>query len=335
MMELLFKTLRVSANSEKQPGSAQGFTLIELLIVVLIAGGIISGLMFLVVELLTADQREASRNQTQQEMQLALDYISAELREAVYVYDADCMSTSAVSTVTDPAYCPGLLNHLPTAFNSAEVTPILAFWKQEPLQSDIREACGDGTVLHGTPCIGGHAYALVIYSTDTRDPNNIWDGLSRITRYELNKYTVGSGSYSETTGYVDPSSYGNEFKSWPYFQGTGDSTLVNKQAGLPTGSSDVLVDFVDNVARNVSCPNETDPAVDPDEGYKYSAPKGKLTGFYGCVSANDDTANNRDVILYLRGNAYGRPTINTQNAFLPMIETQVLNRPVLDKTTTE
>lgn len=338
MMELLFKTLRVSANSEKQPGSAQGFTLIELLIVVLIAGGIISGLMFLVVELLTADQREASRNQTQQEMQLALDYISAELREAVYVYDADCMSTSAVSTVTDPAYCPGLLNHLPTAFNSADVTPILAFWKQEPLQSDIREACGDGTEIDDTPCIGGHAYALVVYSTDTRDPNAIWDGLSRITRYELNKYTVGSSSYSETPGYVDPSSYTRQnlvsFRHWPYYQGTGDSTLVNKQAALPTGSSDVLVDFVDDEARNVSCPNETDPSVDENAGYKYSAPKGKLTGFYGCVSADDDTANNRDVILYLRGNAYGRPTIGTDEAFLPMLETHVLSRPVLNKNTT-
>ncbi|MGK7888916.1 MAG: PilW family protein [Leptolyngbyaceae cyanobacterium] len=325
MMELLLKTLGFSAKSDSQSESEKGFTLIELLIVVLIAGGIISGLMFMVVELLTADQREASRNQTQQEMQLAMDYISAELREAVYVYDENCLSDSAVGTVTDITYCPGLLNHLPESFNTDDVTPILAFWKQEPLQRDIREACGDGDDIAGTPCIAGHAYALVVYATNTGD-TNIWEGKSRITRYELNKYTVETNSYSETPGYVDPSSYGNEFRSWPYFQGTGDTELVNKQGDLPTGNSDVLVDFVDNLARgSVSCPT----------GYNYSAPEASLTGFYGCVSANDATDNNRDVILSLRGNAAGRPAIGGDSAFLPMIETHVLNRPVLNKTTAE
>ncbi|NER00416.1 MAG: prepilin-type N-terminal cleavage/methylation domain-containing protein, partial [Cyanothece sp. SIO2G6] len=174
MMKLLLKTLSSPAQSGNQSASDKGFTLIELLIVVLIAGGIISGLMFLVVELLTADQREASRNQTQQEMQLAMDYISAELREAVYVYDETCLSGTASGNVTDVTYCPGLLNHLPEFLSTGGSTPILAFWKQEPLQTAIRDACGNGSEIAGTPCIAGHAYALVVYSTDTGD-SDIWD----------------------------------------------------------------------------------------------------------------------------------------------------------------
>ncbi|NEQ99965.1 MAG: hypothetical protein F6K30_25240, partial [Cyanothece sp. SIO2G6] len=213
---------------------------------------------------------------------------------------------------------------LPESLSTGGSTPILAFWKQEPLQTAIRDACGNGSEIAGTPCIAGHAYALVVYSTDTGD-SDIWDGRSRITRYELNKYTVGAGAYAETGGFVDPSSYGNEFRSWPYYQGTGDSQLANKQADRPGGTSDVLVDFVDDQARSPSCPN----------GYGYSVPELQLTGFYGCVSDDDATDSNRDVILYLRGNAYGRPAIGSENAFLPIIETHVLSRPVLNKTTAE
>ncbi|NET54094.1 MAG: hypothetical protein F6K09_37400, partial [Merismopedia sp. SIO2A8] len=117
----------------------------------------------------------------------------------------------------------------------------------------------------------------------------------------------------------------NTFRSWPYYQGTGDATKVNKQQEDPTGGADVLVDFVDNQARDtVSCPT----------GYNLSADNNDdvITGFYACVSADDSTNNNRDVILSLRGNAQGRPAISGES-YLPMLETHVLSRPVLDKST--
>ena len=56
-----------------------------------------------------------------------------------------------------------------------------------------------------------------------------------------------------------------------------------------------------------------------------------MTGFYGCVSGEDRTDRNRDIILSLRGNAYGRPAISGDQSYLPMIETHVLSRPVLGK----
>ena len=65
----------------------RGFTLIEVLVSMVVAGFVISGLMFLVVDLLRTDQRELTLEQTQQDMKRALDYISDDLREAVFVYD--------------------------------------------------------------------------------------------------------------------------------------------------------------------------------------------------------------------------------------------------------
>ena len=259
MMELLLKTLRTYSNTQTTKQTNKGFTLIELLIVVLIAGGIISGLMFMVVELLTADQKEASKNQTQQEMQMAMDYISAELREAVYIYDQTCLSSTANGSAGDEDYCPGLYNHIPADLTDADTTPILAFWKQEQLPSVVRDACGSGSAIADTPCIAGHAYSLVVYSTDTSE-NDKWDGKSRITRYSLDKYAVSGTTYSETPGYVDPGAYSNVFKSWPYYQGIGDSTQVDKQTGtLAEGTEDVLVDFVDNTALDAAtaCPTRT------------------------------------------------------------------------------
>ncbi|MEM9213482.1 MAG: prepilin-type N-terminal cleavage/methylation domain-containing protein [Cyanobacteria bacterium P01_F01_bin.150] len=322
-MELLLKKLCTQPHKTITKQSSKGFTLIELLVVVLIAGGIISGLMFMVVELLTADQKEASKNQTQQEMQMAMDYISAELREAVYVYDANCLGSTANGSAGDADYCPGLYNHLPTGLTDGDTTPILAFWKQEQLPTTVREACGGtGTLVDDTPCIAGHAYSLVVYSTDTAN-NTTWDGKSRITRYALDKYKVSGATYSETPGYVDPGAYGNEFRSWPYYQGIGDITQVNKQTGtLDEGTDDVLVDFVDSEALN--------PAPTCQTGYNLST-NGTITGFYGCVSDGDATDNNRDIILSLRGNAYGRPAISGEKSYLPIIETHVLSRPVLNK----
>lgn len=321
MSELLLKALRYQRKT--QTTTAKGFTLIELLVVVLISGGIISGLMFMVVELLTADQKEASKNQTQQEMQMAMDYISAELREAVYIYDSACLSDNPNGAIGDDDYCPGLTNHLPAGLNDGDTTPILAFWKQEQLPEVVRNACGTGdatTTDPNTPCIAGHAYSLVVYSTDTSE-NNKWDGKSRITRYSLDRYQIAGTNFSLTSGYVDPSAFSNEFRSWPFYQGVGDTVRINQQAAIPDGGADVLVDFVDDaVQANTACPT----------GYGFSTDK-TVTGFYGCVSDDDATTANRDIILSLRGNAVGRPAINGDASFLPALETHVLSRPVLGK----
>ena len=344
-LQAMLRASRLSSFTEKR---SKGFTLIELLVVVIIAGGIISGLLYLVVELLTADRREASRTQTQQEMQMALDYISAELREAVYIYDQNCMSATPNGAIGDADYCPGLYNHIPANITPAnDNLPILAFWKQQILPSSVREACDAGTAPTDTPCVSGHSYALVVYTLDTDDADNTWDGLARIRRYALTRFSTTSAApgYAEVNGYVDPGAFQQQFRSWPFFRDDANPTPVNQQATLPTGNGDVLVDFVDDRVRDgansVVCPGDPDnnPATTvDDQPYLLTSDSAVVTGiansFYACVGNRDQTGENRDVLLFLRGNAQGRPGIgvsNDANAFLPTLETQVLSRPVLEK----
>jgi hypothetical protein len=67
-----------------------------------------------------------------------------------------------------------------------------------------------------------------------------------------------------------------------------------------------------------------------------------VRGFFACISIRPpiqsngagqrevDTGVNQDTILYVRGNADGRPGI-IGDAFLPSLETRVLSRGVLTK----
>lgn len=316
------------SSTEKQE---KGFTLIELLVVVLIAGGIISGLMYLVVELLTADRVEASRTQTQQEMQMALDYIGTELRQAVYVYNEDCMNATGTGAAGDADFCPGLYNHIPANLTDAGESPILAFWKQQQLPSSIRNACDAGNAPAGTPCVTGHSYALVVYTLDTAN-SDIWSGGARIRRYALTQFQADG---SATNGYVDPGNFDRSFRSWPFYSDTDGGTPTNQQGGTaPGGTPQVLVDFVDDRVRDdivTQCPN----------GYTLTSddtvPTTFANSFYGCVRDlpnNVEGGLNRDTRLFLRGNPSGRPGMGSdvsRNSFLPTLETQVLSRPVLEK----
>lgn len=333
----------------------KGFTLLELLVVTLIAGGIVSGLTYIVVELLTADQREASRTETQQDMQAAMDYISNELREAVYVYKGECLQTGGDGTVGG---CPGLIPYLPASVSSQSV-PVIAFWKQEPLPDAVRNQCAasNGVLQVGgqaVPCLTAHSYSLVVYSLSKENTSNNWRGRARITRYALTEFTNAG---QRNSGYVNPGVY-NNFESWPF--GTdpaGGGAIVNLQnivtpGGRPTGTPVVLTDFVDDgsgaqaigLPGTPSCPNlGTSYSASPTNTSLSSLGFANVRSFYACVSINTSTASgvttsstprdeNRDMILFLRGNAYGKAGIVDDRGFLPTLETRVLSRGVLDRT---
>jgi prepilin-type N-terminal cleavage/methylation domain-containing protein len=337
----------------------QGFTLTELLVAMMIAGGIISGLMYLVLELMTADQRESARTTTQQEMQMAMDYIGAELREAIYVYEGACLNSAGEGNLnapdTQPAFCPGLYEHLPASITPTNNSyPIIAFWKQQQLPSTVRQACTNGNALDGTPCASASSYALVVYSLSIDNPGRTWDGRARITRYMLSEFSSGG---SRNQGYVNPAAFQNNFKSWPFYRdvqtegASAGSTPTNRQGGqrpsATGGNPSVLVDFVDDGAGAVAdgintaaiCPNYGSSALEfgdyvpTFDAASFSGTIATAPGFYACVSINNDATRNREVILYVRGNAAGRPGVqrNAVAAFMPTLETRVLSRPVLSK----
>ncbi|NJL37799.1 MAG: type II secretion system protein [Leptolyngbyaceae cyanobacterium SM1_4_3] len=317
---------------------AGGFTLIELLVVVFIAGGILSGLLYLVVELLGVDQREASRTETQREMQLAMDYIATELREAVYVYN-DCYLPQGSRSDPDgdpdnpdDDYCPGLINFLPDDLASAENIPVVAFWKQQPLPTVLKQRCDSATPPADIPCRTASSYALVVYSINT-DPDGPWDGKARITRYALTQFQSDG---DPTPGYAPPEEGVNvRFDRWPVgIAGT------DRRTGTPQDTSAVLVDFLDDdtgaafsaddqTADLARCP--TGYTMTPSEEVLNSIDAPDIRSFYACVDQGQGNTN-RDVILYIRGNAQGRPGIAGEASFLPTLETRVLSRGVLGRT---
>lgn len=343
--------------------STQGFTLLELLVVVAIAGGIVAGLTYIVVQLMTSDQREAARSETQREMQMALDYMSTELREAVYVYPGDYLECSRINT-TQP--CTPFSNWLPAGVRTDSV-PVLAFWKQQPFPAAVKTRCAAAN-QPGISCLAGQSYALVVYSLRRNQANDPrWKGSARITRYVLSQFNSDG---TPNPGYVDPGLNRN-MTTWPFGAGAG-GTFTNLQAGAPTGQADTLVDFVafnfqdattsNQIGQSGFCPDlPTEPGASDVQEYNISPSNNMLTGaftgvrsFYACVAAPTRTASTggtrvvlpddtqyRDIILFLRGSAAGRPGMvsdrgnsilrSTNQEVLPTLQTRVLSRSVLGR----
>lgn len=333
-----------------------GFTLIELLVSMAIATIVVSGLMSLVVQLLSINQQESGQTQTQNDMQLALDYISADLREAVYVYPGECLTATGVGTRTattvSPDYCPGVVNHIKTP--PANSMPILAFWKLDPLPDYYLSStqCGSTTPPDGVPCTSGRTYTLVVYflrkNLATETPR--WYGKARLLRYELPNYK-SDGTAAAIVNYVSPEKPGVGFRKWPWQFSAG--AVTNLQTAIPgsdNAPAQVLVDFVDDTSRagdsTVTCPTD----VTQDIYYRITpdvtaTPFAGVRSFYACVKVNktvepltttttvdvyDGGAINQDILVFLRGNSEGRVQVGTSNN-LPTLNAQVLRRSIINK----
>lgn len=322
---------------------------------VAIAGGIVSGLMLIIVQLMGTDQREASRSETQREMQMAMDYISAELREAVYVYTGSNLQCAAG---TSGGGCVPLTSYLPASLSNNSV-PVIAFWKQQAFPettAGVRGQCYGNNPPRGVSCLTGSSYALIVYSL-SKAPSTIWSGSARITRYALTEFD-SQGNLNK--GYVNPGAF-NNFATWPFGKDertgqTVDLRNVTVLSGRATGTpADIppvaLVDFVDGLRsledgqtrQATACSGDgTSYSISPTDAMLNSTPgfNSTVRGFYACVSIRPqaagsvqqevDTGVNQDVLLYLRGNSKGRTGI-TGDGFLPALETRVLSRGVLTK----
>lgn len=323
-----------------------GFTLIELLVSIIISAIITVGLLALVVELTDANQKDTSRSETQRDMQAALDYIAQDLRTAVFVYDDVCLN-AGVNNVSDSNQfsisCPGLVkgNHIPASMTPAQgTTPVLAFWRPDPLPPGLQSACqanatslDTAAAVQGVPCVSGRSYTLVVYGIKQNQAGDVWQGKTRLVRYQLPQYISSATSATDTTpGYVDPlPSPNSKFQQWPY-QIVSGGGVTNKQTQQPSGSGDVLVDFVDTgTGITPQCASATDltPAT------------ATLRGFYACVEGNHLNGPaalqnvNQGVQLVLVGNVAGRsgfPLAYTgDDSRLFPIQTRVLIRGIIDK----
>ncbi|PSB22649.1 hypothetical protein C7B61_09910 [filamentous cyanobacterium CCP1] len=303
--------------------NTSGFTLLELLVATAIGGSIIAGLMFMVVQLTNTDLRESSRSETQREMQMALDYMSTELREAVYVYSAGTNNTQELWRISQ---------FLPESVVSNNSVPVLAFWKYHRYPESIQQRCRSQNAEQTadiSSCESGASYSLVVYSLSSANPNNIWSNNARITRYALTEF---DNQGNRTPGYVNPGQQQNNFEGW--------TPTVNRLVGSPV----TLVDYVDltpapaNAALPV-CPfgyNPNEAPLTPNADMMPQALR-RVRSFYACVPRRLDNSQNQDVLLFVRGSVQGRPgyTIagfsQTRDA-LPTLETRVLTRGALGRT---
>ncbi|MEO0409667.1 MAG: prepilin-type N-terminal cleavage/methylation domain-containing protein, partial [Cyanobacteria bacterium P01_A01_bin.135] len=153
-----------------------GFTLPELLVVVVLAGGILAGALHLAVHLMTVNQQQMARSRLNSDLQRSLNYMVADLEQAVHVYSGDCLGRG------ERGGCPGLANHLPTTLTPEQGRyPVLAFWRRSPLSAALLQRCRQGRLPVAT-CQAQHSYTLVVYLVSTRDGGGIWQGQGRLQR---------------------------------------------------------------------------------------------------------------------------------------------------------
>lgn len=307
----------------KAKASKSGFTLVELLIATIMASIMITVLLGVVIDILNTNQRETSRTETQQEMQRALDYISADLRASVYIYDGECFEG------TNPN-CEGIFGNNKVQIPNNSV-PILAFWRLKELPDGCNPDSPGRHAACATYATASRTYSFVAYFLSRENPNNLWKGQARITRFEFNQFR--SDGTAINPNYVDPGLLANRFLSWTPGGTVTPTASVNGQ------SYDVLVDFADDTFNQaVSCPS-SNYVLTPNNTTLTSAGFTDVRSFYACVKIpdgnNPDTRLNefnQDVLISIRGNAAGKPGVRENSEqFLPVLQTQVLRRGVFGK----
>ncbi|MGF1536834.1 MAG: PilW family protein [Elainellaceae cyanobacterium] len=318
--------LRALKRCRRNPN--RGFTLIELLITVAVGGLIISGLMYFVIDLTRTDQREGDRTETQRDLRAALDYINSELERAVYVYDNNCLQ----GIDEDPAdQIPPCNGRIPQFLNlSPGMTPVLAFWKLQPLPDPIRDECFNGTAGAGVSCASGSSYTLVVYSIGVPPGDNPpapldnLEGEAGIFRQAMTINTANNPNYVGPFNDQAP-----RFRDWPDVDRDGeDDDTAAGGAPVFNQGPDLLVDFVasgdDPIGPN-ACPATAD--------YELVPPNGP-SSFYVCVNDGIDVANagNQDIILFLQGSSANRSGLYQEgNAFRPTLESRTFIRGAIDK----
>lgn len=299
-----------------------GFTLIELLVAIIISAIVLGALLSFMVDILNTDRREQAKSTSEQELQAALDYITRDLQQAVYIYDATGLAA--------------IQNQLPTATTQ---TPVLVFWKREFLErvAPISTSFDDRYV-----------YSLVAYylmKDSTGCVNSSWSCTARIGRFQI------KDGVSTESGYLTGYAPDDGFKLFSLANSRGISTSMNQwtkdSTTAYTAGVDTLIDFIDHTRISV-VPAASQIAIQPvcpantQQVPQYNGSGGSVaeetfrTGsFYACVDSSRTIAK-----VHLRGNALARTLSKDQieqrgiyrqplRPFFPTVSAQVEGRGLL------
>jgi hypothetical protein len=255
---------------------------------------------------MNTDEKEQAKTTSEQELQTAIDFITRDLQQAVYIYDFQGV-TNNYNTI---AANSGIKDSLPTV---AGGVPILVFWKQEVV-SNVIPTTG--------PNDDASIYSLVAYYL-INSPSTIWSNTARIARWQIRD---GVRSPSDTSGVTCNSSYNTSIRfvdadncPSPGFKPFDLDMNQWQRSGSFTNDPQVLVDFIDQTPRDqTNVPNITPSCAQDDNqpGVTITPISSTtMTSFYACVSNYADPTNQGQVIstaqIFIRGNALAR--IQTSN----------------------
>jgi type II secretory pathway pseudopilin PulG len=283
-----------------------GFTLVELLIGLVMAFLVLTPLFGLMISIMNTDEKEQAKTTSEQELQTAIDFITRDLQQAVYIYDFQGV-TNNYNTI---AANSGIKDSLPTV---AGGVPILVFWKQEVV-SNVIPTTG--------PNDDASVYSLVAYYL-INSPSTIWSNTARIARWQIKD---GVRSPSDTSGVTCNPSYNTSIKfvdadncPSPGFKPFDLDMNQWQRSGSFTNDPQVLVDFIDQTPRDqTNVPNIIPSCAQDDNQSSVTITpisSTTMTSFYACVSNYADPTNQGQVIstaqIFIRGNALAR--IQTSN----------------------
>jgi type II secretory pathway pseudopilin PulG len=283
-----------------------GFTLVELLIGLVMAFLVLTPLFGLMISIMNTDEKEQAKTTSEQELQTAIDFITRDLQQAVYIYDSQGV-TNNYNTI---AANSGIKDSLPTV---AGGVPILVFWKQEVV-SNVIPTTG--------PNDDASVYSLVAYYL-INSPSTIWSNTARIARWQIKD---GVRSPSDTSGVTCNPSYNTSIKfvdadncPSPGFKPFDLDMNQWQRSGSFTNDPQVLVDFIDQTPRDQTNVPNIIPSCAQDDNQQgvtiTPISSTTMTSFYACVSNYADPTNQGQVIstaqIFIRGNALAR--IQTSN----------------------
>ncbi len=290
---------------------SSGFTLIELLVAMILAALVLTPLLGFMVNILDTDRREQAKVNSEQEIKAALDYIARDLKQSVYIYDADGIKK--------------IRQQLPKYNEKNNYFPVLVFWKRQFIPKGLTIAKGE---VDDT-----FAYSLVAYYL-IKDNDSTWSNAARIGRFQI------SNGFGEDSKDIDDT----RDKGFQMFdlQDEGElQTKMNnwtKKAG-ETYTQEVLtlVDYIDqtkviNNSQVPTCSNSEYQLVPQFSGSGDSLATGdiKTRGFYVCVDSKDTVAE-----VHIRGNALARIQNNNfdfnenKKSYFPQVTTTVEGRGFL------
>lgn len=346
MKKLLKFLLTPKFKTQKRPKKKGGFTLIELLVGLIMGALIITPLLGFVVTTMTSDRQEQAKSSSEQEIQTALDYISRDVSQAIFIYDG-----LGVQTLVNKNFLPR---------PAGESTPVLVFWKREIIPRTLLGASNNNNDAFVVSLV---AYYLI------RDPacnsTSAWSCTARIGRVQMDDAVPDPTDATETIRDANPDGFTTPFSAAVTPTPGGQPTQSFEQrmnnwtttADLSGVQVQTLVDYIDQTTLNdnpapdvTACSTEGRAAPRPDapnplpsnyDGLTVpyldrqtpkipTLPASLQTGsFYACVSTDKNLAQ-----VFIRGNASARlkPKNNppkyspSQTTFFPRASIQVQGR---------